>query len=101
MTAFAGNTNYLQLTGLYDAVSAAYVNNATVTVTISDASGVEVMASTSMAYVSSSSGNYRATVPYDTGLLADRPYTATVTAVSGSTRGVWEFQFKPRTRREV
>ena len=104
MVAFSANTNILELTGLYDAVAEAYINNATVSITtIEDEDGVAVFplsgSPITMDYVTGSNGNYRgvldSTLPFTAGVC----YTAHIDADAGADRiGHWEFPFKPLTR---
>lgn len=79
------STNVVTLTGLYDSVSAAYVNDATVTAVLKDSDGATVY-SFSLSYVTSSNGNYRGSIPHaTTATLEDgAKYSLEVTIVSGS-----------------
>lgn len=79
-----GSDRTVLLSGLYDNVSAAYQNDATVTGVLSQ-SGTTVY-SFSLSYVSSSDGNYRGTIPATTtaDLVAGQRYTVRVTATATS-----------------
>jgi hypothetical protein len=105
MTAFVGNTNVLDLLGLKDALTNAYLNSATVTVTVKDASGVAVPGESwpvTMAYVAGSNGNYRAIIEDDVEFVARRAYYAHIRADGGGSNriGTWKFAFTPQTRAE-
>lgn len=80
------NDNVIELTGLQNAVDDAYQNSATVTVTIKDANGTNVVGETwplVMAYVSASDGDYRANLRDTLTLVDGARYYATVTADAG------------------
>ena len=84
---FIDNDNLLALTGLKNYVTSAYINDATVTATLYDASGVEVAGQTwpvSMAYASGTDGIYRATLEYDLTVTTDQVYVAHVEVDAGS-----------------
>lgn len=102
MVAFVGNTNLLEIRGLKSAVEGAFVNNATVTVTIKDANGNNVSGQTwptTMSYVSASSGDYRAVIEDDAALLPRQTYTAEISVNAGVDRiGFWKYVFKPQDR---
>lgn len=102
MVAFVGNTNLLEIRGLKSAVEGTFINNATVTVTVKDASGSNVTGQTwptSMSYVVASSGDYRAVIEDDAVLAARQTYTAEITVNAGVNRiGFWRYVFKPQDR---
>jgi len=102
MTAFVGNTNVLELTGLQNALTAAYINDATVTVTVKDAAGTAVSGETwplAMSYVAASNGDYRAVLVNGLALLAGRKYVAHIDADGGADLdGNWQLPFWPQTR---
>lgn len=62
------NDNCVTLNDLYDSVSESYVNNATVTATITSATGTVLVNNAPMAYVAASNGQYRAIIPSSTSL---------------------------------
>jgi len=79
--------NVIQLTELKNLVDGAYLNGATVTVTIVDSDGVDVTGETwplSMPYVASSDGVYRANLADTISFVAECKYTATVIADAGA-----------------
>ena len=101
---YVSNDNLLTVDELYDVVGAAYLNAATVTVTLVDSSGSEVTGQswpTTLAYVASSNGKYRAVLEDGLGLTAGQPYTAKVTADGGADKkGYWEVPCRAITRTE-
>lgn len=101
MTAFVANTNVLQLVGLKAALDGAWINDATVTVTIKDADGNNVAGAVAldMTYAAGSNGNYSAILAAELPLLARRVYRAVIEVDAGTNRrGHWEFPFQPLTR---
>jgi hypothetical protein len=102
MTAFVANTNLLELIGLKSAVEDAFINDATVSVTVKDASGANVAGVTwpvTMDYVAASSGDYRAIIPHGAALVSGRQYTAGISVNAGADRvGFWRFVFRPLDR---
>ena len=101
-TAFVANTNVLELQGLHSEIEGAYVNDATVTVTVKDEDGVAVTGQTwplTMQYVATSQGDYRAILKDTLALVAKQNYFAFIDVNAGIDRvGHWEFKFKPVTR---
>lgn len=102
MTVFVANTNILDLVGLKNELTEAFINGATVTVTIETKAGVEVAGQTwplTMSYVAASDGNYRAFISEDVEFVAKSNYVAIIDADGGANLvGHWEFPFKPLTR---
>jgi len=81
------NDNLIQLTGLQDAATSVYVNNATVTVTVTDRKGVNVSGQSwplTLSYVASSNGNYEGTLEDGLVLSIGQKYEAKVVADAGS-----------------
>lgn len=103
MTAFVANTNVLDLIGLKEEITDAFINNAAVEVTIKDAEGTSVAGETwplAMDYVAASDGDYRAFVSEDLELSAGTRYVAYIDADGGANRfGHFEFHFKALARR--
>jgi hypothetical protein len=101
--AFVANTNNLELNGLRNAATGAFVNDATVTVTIKDRAGATVAGVSwplSMPYVTTSSGNYRAAVSHTLALVAGQWYTAEISATGGGLVGFWVKPFAAITRQD-
>lgn len=103
LTLYIDNDNVLSLVGLQNSVSAAYLNAATVTVTLVDSDDAEIAGETwplSMAYVAASDGNYRATLPDAlTGLTTEDAITAQIEADSGvGLQGSWKIPLVAKTR---
>src|ERR1700736_6307060 len=82
-----GSDNLVRLDALTNASAGAYVNNATVTFTLKDATGAVVggLSGTSMPYVAASNGRYEGTIPNGTALVLNSLYTVEITATSGAT----------------
>lgn len=90
---YANNTNVVEINGLRNAVTDAYVNDATVTLTVEDADGTEVSGVSwpvAGSYIASSDGIYQIVVATDAVFTVGRKYTAKVTATSGSDVAYWE-----------
>lgn len=104
MTAFVANTNNLELLGLQNASNGAYVNDATVTVTVKDAAGVNVSGETwpiSMDYVSASNGNYRCVLAHTISFSSGATYTAEINVNAGANRiAAWAYNFRVLTRKD-
>lgn len=98
---YVGNDMILELRGLQRQDTAAYMNAATVTVTMKDSEGTTIAGSwpQAMGYVSSSNGVYRATLAYNMAVTENARYTATVTADGGAgLRARWDIPCFVRTR---
>ena len=102
MTALVGfveNTNLLEIIGLQDSITLAFINDATVTVTVQDDKEVDVVGMTwpaTMNYIASSDGDYRIALEDDLALIHKKLYHALVRADGGSDRiASWRFPFKP------
>jgi hypothetical protein len=102
MTAFVANTNVLELTGLTSNIEEAFINDATVTVTVKDTADVDVTGETwpvTMDYITDSDGNYRAILIDALPLVGNRKYIAHISADGGEDRiGYWKFEFTPQDR---
>lgn len=96
--AFFGNDNLLEIIGLQNAATSAYINSgATVRVTVKDRAGVSVGGATwplDLTYVAASNGNWRVTLPATVLLLKNQDYVAEISAVvSGGPTAAWSFPF--------
>lgn len=102
MTAFVANTNVLDLIGLKSEIEDTFINDAAVSVTVTDIDDVNIAGASwplTMAYVAASQGNYRAILSDTLPLVAKTSYVAHITADGGADRvGSWRFSFKPLTR---
>lgn len=99
------NDNLLQITGLQDAATGSYINDATVTVTLKDSADVEVTGQswpTTLGYVASSNGDYQATLSDQLALIDKADYVAEITADGGSgLKGFWTLRVRARERAVV
>lgn len=102
---YVANTNLIEVVGLKSAVEDAFIDGATVTVTVKDAAGAAVAGQTWPLTLESTDGtepegNYRGILKDTLELTAGESYYAHVDAVDGDDRvGHWEFHFTPKTRR--
>lgn len=81
-----GNDMVLQVDDLRDEISGAYLNAATVTVTLTDALGGSVGGATwpmTLTHVTGTDGTYRAALPYSLQLTANARYRATLNVNAG------------------
>lgn len=90
---YIGNSNMVELAGLRASnTPTTYINDATVTVTITDLAGTEVTGETwpkSMNYVASSNGVYRADLSASLGLTEDSSYLVVVNVTATDGTGKW------------
>ena len=89
------NDNLIQLTGLQNKSSAAYLNAATVTASVMGPGGSTALISGStsitMSYSTGSNGNYEGTIPDTTSFALNKFYSAVVTANAGAgLQGRWK-----------
>ena len=103
--AYVANTNTLQLLGLKNGLTSAYLDNATVTVTVNDSRGAPVTGESwpqTMSYVPASSGNYEIALGHVLDLVNRKKYVAIIDAdgsdSDGEKWGHWEFHFTAETR---
>lgn len=91
---YKDNDNLIELDGLTNAATDAYLNSATVTLTkIMDSLGATVTGDTfpkSMSYVAASNGKYQASVDKLLALTAGAAYTAVIDASYSGIDGHWE-----------
>jgi hypothetical protein len=86
----ADNSIYVQIT-LTNALTAAFINDATVTGQIDNFDGTEAVASFSMPYVAASDGIYRATLAPDVDIVNGKRYTVIIDSTgTDSLIGHWE-----------
>jgi len=90
---YIDSDNLVTLDALYDNAAAAYVNDATVTVTLTDRAGNEVSGETwpvTLNYVAGSDGKYRGTLSDTLSITAYSQYTAKVIADGGpGSKATW------------
>jgi hypothetical protein len=101
MTAYVDNTNVLQIVGLRDTLTADFINDATVVVTVKDADGDAVAGETwpmTMAYVTGSNGDYSVTLSTDLDIEARVAYFAHIDATVDGNVASWQFRFRPQVR---
>lgn len=102
LTLYQGSDMLLELEGLSDEASGAILNGATVTCTLKDSAGVNVVGETwpkAMAYVASSDGVYRAALSNTLTVTAGGRYTADILAINAGQRAVWRVDVLCKTRR--
>lgn len=99
---YLGNNSIVDVTGLRNENTGAYVTSATVSVTLLDKSGELVSGGTwplAMAYVPDSTGTYRATLPSSLALVEGGRYTARIVADAGQgLRAEWDMPCVGRIR---
>ena len=87
MNLYIDNDNLLSVTGLKNASSGSYMNDATVTATLVDSTGTTVTGQTfpvTLSYVADTDGNYQATLEDALSLNEGSVYTATISATTSS-----------------
>lgn len=101
-TMYLSNSHTIRVDLLRDE-DGSYINDATVTLeSFVDKNGDAVSGVTvplTMSYVAASNGRYEGALAASLSLSAERWYTATVKAVSGSTQGQWAERVRATTRR--
>lgn len=103
--AFVGNTNNLEVNGLKSEIEGVFLNDAIVSVTIKDASSVEVAGASwpqSMTYLPGSEGNYVLGLSRFLEFTNGAKYTAYIDADGSDTDSErfahWQFPFTAQTR---
>ncbi len=100
---FKLNDMVLELQGLKDVVADAFINDATVTVTLVDKDGTQVVGETwplTMTYVSASDGIYRATLKDTLTVTLGEIYIAQVSANGGAgLQGRWDLPIAVKERK--
>ena len=86
------NDNLVKLNSLYDNLTAAYVNDATVELLkIVDSSGTTIAGQVfplTMDYIADSDGNYRAAISDELAVLPKRKYTGVIEITAGTTKSI-------------
>lgn len=81
MSVYSANDNDITITGLSRESDGSFINDATLTAAIQDASGTQFASGISVPFVAASSGNYRGTIPAGSPpLTPGKMYFAVVTA---------------------
>ena len=86
------NDNLVELDGLTNEATGAYINDATVTVTLTDTAGTQIAGETwplTMGYVSGSNGKYRATLEDTLTVTLGQMLVATVNTLGDGLTGRW------------
>lgn len=86
------NDNLIELDGLTNEATGAYVNDATVNCTLKDTAGVDIVGETwplLMGYVSGSNGKYRATLEDTLTVTPGQYIVAYVDALGDGLKGRW------------
>lgn len=92
ITLYVSNDNLVQNpTPMRRASNGAYVNDASVTMTLKDSAGAAVTGATSLtlSYVTDSNGIYAGTIGHGVALVAGDVYTLEITGTSGSEYAFW------------
>jgi len=79
--------NLITVSGLINNISGLYINDAVITATVTDRSGVEVPGFAwplTLTYIASSDGVYRGTVPYDVEFVNRQAYIIKLTINGGA-----------------
>jgi len=99
---YLDNSNLLELRGLKDTLTDAFINDATVQATVRDKAGTMLTGDTfpkGLAYVAGSNGVYRATLNKAINIVAGEFYTIKIAAVGNSLDGDWTEKVVAKQRR--
>lgn len=103
--AYLNNDNIIELEGLKNDATGAFINDATVTVTLKDEAGAEVSGQTwptTLLYVAASDGVYRATLQDVLSLTEKERYFAEVSANGGAgLQGEFVLPVQAEVRRDI
>lgn len=86
-TLYVGNDTILEIDNLKNELTGAFLTAASVTVTLKDSTGANVIGDTwpkTLTYLASSNGVYRCTLLHALALVAGRRYTAVIVADGGA-----------------
>lgn len=98
-----GADNSVNITGLRNASTGLYINDATCTFTLLNASNTALITNRQIPYVANSNGNYRGLIDdvISSQLGREQTFTLKVTAISGpGYKGYWEVQCCAHVRDE-
>lgn len=93
LVAYRNSDNTIEVSALKNALTDAFLNAATVVVTVVDADGTEVAGESwpvTLDYVAASDGTYRATLEDAISWVHQTAYSAQITATSGGLKRYWE-----------
>lgn len=87
------NTTVIEMDGLQDEVSGAYILDATVTATLIDCNGTPdpILKDIVLAFITASNGNYQGVVPNTFNAALGSGYTLQVKAVTSGIQAFWSF----------
>jgi hypothetical protein len=96
------NDNVLEVNGLRNAVTDAFINNATISATLKDIAGVAIAGQTwplTLPYVTDSEGCYRALLANTLAVSNGKPYTLQITAAGSGLKASYSVIITAQTRR--
>lgn len=102
LTLYKGSDMLLDLEGLTDEASGAVLNGATVSCTLKDTAGVNLVGETwpkAMAYVANTNGVYRAALSNTLVVTVGSRYSAEILAINDGQRAFWTVDVLCKTRR--
>lgn len=103
LTIYEDNDAYIEVKGLLNRTTGAFVENATMAVTLKTLAGAEVAGQTwplTMSFVTGTNGVYRATMPSTLDVTQGTSYTAVITADGGpGLLAKWEIDVQCQKRR--
>ena len=89
----ADSTIAVVLDDLQNESTGAWINNATVTVSVYDSTSTIVGSAQTLTYVTGSNGRYEGTIPYDLGITEGSQYTAKFLAIASAGRRTFAKKF--------
>ena len=81
---YVSSDNLLQITGLKNRLTDAYLNSATITANVNDLTGTLVEGPVTLSYVAASNGNYAGTVPDHAALQVGSRYDVIISVNGGA-----------------
>jgi len=99
---FVGNDNYIEVDALSDGASGALINDATVSVTLKDSAGVDVLGQAwplTLNYVAASNGRYAGILQDTLALVKNAQYQAVIDVDGGGYQAHWERWYRAIERR--
>lgn len=95
------NDNLLKLAGLKDNITDVFVNNATVTATITTLGGAPILGTTfpvTLNHVTGSDGDYQTALPAELAVKVGQRYKAVIDATANGADAHWVFTFSVLNR---